>query len=437
MQTDQAEPMLGAAFQRFALACRNNPSDRAYFNYAEPHFEQLTDEVASALPAYERAAAGWDARSQTHIRRIRAGRDLRAFLGAADVFTAIQTGQFDAIQVAADFEREVARELCHMTQRFVLDGFEIASAELSFRRGRFVKLTDSNFNQLVGKAATSYDHRLGLYVLELQWRSPNPPWDSGVFDDLENPRNRIQRLAHPWIGFINLWGRGKVSIAGVFESTDSRLCQPHRYLEVAEPVWEDHYAHNDERDVDEWVSESPRRTLTVTAETQFIRFLERLDDGLQQSGSEMHRADIAMRYFRRVAENFWTHHIGDDGNSQDHNEDMIVDAMTALETILLANERRDKGGLMAARAAVIIEDSDDKRRNVRRRIQRLYKLRSAILHGNARPSSAELSEAAVDAEEFSRRCLAAFLLAGADRRAFLQASSDSATAETLRRRTEL
>jgi hypothetical protein len=141
-----------------------------------------------------------------------------------------------------------------------------------------------------------------------------------------------------------------------------------------------------------------------------------------------------MRYFRRVVENFWTHHIGDNGASQDHNEDIIVDAMTALETILLANEKRGKGDLMAARAAAIIEETDDKQRNVRKRIKRLYKVRSTILHGDPRPPTTELTEAAVDAEEFSRLCLAAFLLADGDRHAFLRASTDAAIAEGLRRK---
>ena len=89
---------------------------------------------------------------------------------------------------------------------------------------------------------------------------------------------------------------------------------------------------------------------------------------------------------------------------------------------------------MAARAAAIIEETDDKRRSVRKRIERLYKVRSSILHGDARPPTADLTVAAVDAEEFSRRCLAAFLLADGDRHAFLRASTDAAVAKVLRRR---
>jgi hypothetical protein len=428
-------PMLRDAFERFAVACRANPTDRAYFTYAEPQFEQLRDEVAFALPAYERAAAGWDARSQGAIRRVRAENNLRGFLERTGALAAIRAEEFDASEAATDFEREVAREHCRLIQRFVLDGLELSSPECSCCRGRFVKLTDSTFNELAGAAPPSYDRRLGLYVLELHWRSPNPPWDTGTFDDAESTHDRVQRLAHPWITFINLWGRGKVRVAGVFEWSDSGLLgSPHRYLENGEPIWQDHYEHNDERDVDEWASESPRRTLTVPDETHFARFLERLDGGLRLAGAEAHRADIAMRYFRRVVENYWTHHLGGDGSSQDHNEDIVVDAITALESILLANEKRDKGGLMAARAAAILEETDDERRRVRKRIVRLYKLRSAILHGDARASTAELTEAAVDAEEFARRCLAAFLLSGGDRQAVLQASTDAATAEALRRR---
>ena len=431
---NKADPILRDAFERFAIACRENSADRGYFNFAEPQFRRLTEEVASALPAYERAAAGWDERSQMHIRIIRAGRNLQAFLERKNAFASIHSAQFDAAQAATDFEQEVGRELCHMTQHFVLDGIELTSPELFFRRGRFVKLTESTFPGIAGNVPTSYDRRMNLYVLELQWRSPNPPWDTGMFDDAESSENRIQRLAHPWIGFMNLYARGKVRIAGVFEWTDSGLCSTRRYLDLGDPVWQDHYKHNDEEDVDEWASESPRRTLTIDNEAQFARFLERLDDGLSGSGANAHRADIAMRYFLRVVDNFWTHHTGGDGTSQDHNEDIIVDAMTALETILLANEKRDKGGLMAARAAAIVEEADEKRRDVRRRIERLYKLRSAILHGDTRPSASELTAAAVHAEEFARRCLSAFLLASCDRQAFLRASKDAVIAADLRRK---
>jgi len=428
-------PILRDAFERFAFACRENATDRGYFTYAEPQFEQLRDEVAFALPAYERAAAGWDARSQGHIRRIRAGNNLLGFLERRGAFAKIQAGQFDATQAATDFEQEVAREHCLLIQRFVLDGLELGSPELLFRRGRFVKLTDSTFTSLTGTVPTSYDRRLGLYVLELRWRGPNPPWGTGALEEAESAQNRVQRMAEPWIAFINLWDRGKIRVAGVFEWSDSGLLRSaHRYIEIGEPVWQDNYEHNDERDVDEWASESPRWTITVHDETRFVNFLERLDDGLQRTGTEAHRADIATRYFRRVVENYWIHHLGGEGSSQDPNEDIVVDAMTALEAILLANEKNDKGGLMAARAAAILEEAGDERRRVRKRIQRLYRLRSALLHGDLRPSTAELTEAALDAEEFARRCLAAFLLTGGDRQAVLRASTDAATAEALRRR---
>jgi len=431
---DQASPILRDAFERFAIACRENPADRGSFHFVEPQFHRLREEVASALPAYDRAAAGWDTRSQKQIRSVRAGRDLQAFLRRTNAFASIHSAQFDAARAATDFVQEVARELCNITQHFVLDGLELTSPELSFRRGRFLKLTESTFPGIVGNAPTPYDRRMSLYVLELRWRTPNPPWETGVFDDAESPQNRIQRMAHPWVSFMNLWTRGKVRVAGAFEWTDSGLCETRRYLDVGDPIWQDHYKHNDEEDVDEWASESPRRTLTVGDEGQFVRFLERLDDGLERSGPEAHRADIALRYFRRVVDNFWTHHIGGDGTSQDHNEDIIVDATTVLETILLANERRDKGRLMAARAAAIIEDTDENRRDVRKRIQRLYKLRSSILHGDVRPAAFELTTAAVDAEEFARRGLSAFLLAGGDRQAFLRASTDAAIAADLRRK---
>jgi hypothetical protein len=432
LMDEQASPILRDAFERFAAACRANPTDRDYFTFGEPQFDRLVREVAFTLPTYESVPSGWEGRPLKHVRIIRAWRALQEFLGRTKAFVSIHSGQFNSTQAAAAFEGEVAREFCEMKQSFVLDGLELASPTLSFRRGRFVKLTETTFREIAGEDAESHDHRLGLYVLELRWRSPNPPWNTGLFEDAQSTQMRVQRLAYPWIVFINLWARGKVRIGGVWESTDSGLCSQRRYLEIDEPIWEDHYEHDDQRDVDEWESESPRRTVTVSNETGFVTFLERLDDGLQRMGPEAHRADIAMRYFRRVVENFWAHNIGDRGPSQDDNEDIIVDATTGLEALLLADEKRGKGALMAARAAAIIEGADHNRRVVRKRIERLYKVRSAILHGDVRPPANELTEVAVDAEEFSRRCLAAFLLADGDREGFLRASTDTVIAERLR-----
>lgn len=433
---EAGSPILCQAFERFAAACRDNPSERGYLNYAEPHFERLTRDVALALPAYGRAAEQCDAGFKEWIRIVRAHRDLQTFLERFGHLGRIVSGEFDAPSAAAAFEEEVGREFCKLTQRFVLDGLELTSPELRFRRGRFVRLTESSFCEISGSAPKPYDRRLGFYALELHWRSPNPPWDDG-FDDIESPHTRIHRYAHPWIGFINLWSRGKIRITGMFESTDSGLRSSHRYLETGEPVWEDHYQFNGERDVNEWVSESPRRTVSVSDEPRFVRFLERLDDGLGMCVREAYRADIAMRYYRRVVERFLDHHIGESESNPDHDEDIVVDAMITLEAILLANEKKGKGNLMAARAAAIIEDTDDKQRTVRKRLARLYDLRSRIVHGDARPSRDELASAAVAAEDLSRRCLSALLLSGGDRDGILRASTDPKAAEGLRHKIAL
>ena len=271
--------------------------------------------------------------------------------------------------------------------------------------------------------------------MELNWKSQNPPWDTGLWEDAESKQDRVQRLSHPWLMFINLWNRGKIKVAGVFEWSDSRLIRsPHRYLDIGEPIWQDHYEYNDDQDKEEWVSETPRRSLIIQDETRFVKFLKRLDDGLQRIGSEAHRADIAMRYFRRVGDNFWAHHIGGDGSNQDHNEDIIVDTVTILESILSANEKRGKGAVLAARAAAVLEAADDGKRRLRKRIERLYKYRSAILHGDTRPSMATLTEAALVAEELARRCIAAFLLTNGDRQAMLRSSTDASVSEAIRQR---
>lgn len=428
-------PLLGPAFQRFAEACRADSGDRQHFTSAEPYFQALSHEAADLLPGYERAAAAWNTQSRKHIRRIRATRDLQAFFDRRNTRVQILSERFDANQMAMEFEREVTREHCSFLQRFVLDGLELTSNELKFRRGRFVKLNAALLGGSLEEDLKSYDRRRGLYALELPWRSQqNPPWDTGICDDAESSAERIHRLSHPWVAFINLWEPGKIRAAGVFESSDSQLIRrSDRYLEISEPIWQDHYKYNPEKEVDEWDSESPRRTVRIKDENRFVKFLEALDDGLIKAAARTHRADISMRYVRRVAENFWTHHIGGDGANQDQNEDIIVDAVTALECMLLAGERRGKGDILAARAAAILEEIDSERRRVRRRIQHLYKLRSAILHGDVRPPATELIQAATDSEEYSRRCLVVFLLSGGDHQALIEATKDPNATAAFRR----
>lgn len=385
--------------------------------------------------------ARWDAKSQVVLREILASRNLHGFLDRTQVFKKIRSGEFDPSQAATDFELEVSREYCSLIQRFILDGLELGSPEVKFRRGRLFKLTKNAFKETFGHEPSQYEERLDLFVLELHWRSPSPhpPWDNWISEQSkESVQDRIHRMSYPWITFINLWGQGKIRVAGVFEWSDSNLLMsPSRYLEVAEPVWKDNFKYNPERDVEEWESREPRRTLSIDDSFEFVKFIERLDDGLSASAATEHRADIAMRYFRRVVENYWTHHLSGDKDGQDHNEDIIVDAVTALESILLANEKKGKGAIIAARAAAILEGTDSVRRQVRKRIQRLYKIRSAILHGDVRPTVAELTAAAIEAEEFSRRCLSTFLLANTDRQTILNASEDAATAENVRKRARI
>lgn len=430
---------LCAAFEKFAETCRSS-TDRPYVFGNEQAFEELEKFVAIALSAYGQVVNKWDPQSQVVIRRILANRNLQGFLDRTKVIEKIRSGEFDSLQAAIDFEREVSREHCQLIQRFVLDGLELNSPEIKFRRGRIFKLTKSVYKDTFGTEPSKYDDQLDRFILELHWRSPipHPPWDNWLSERSESEHERIHRMSYPWVTFINLWGQGKVRVSGAYEWTDSTLLRsPKRFLEVAEPIWKENFKYNPERDVEEWESREPRRTLTIDDGSKFVRFLERLDDGLQISIAQDHRADIAMRYFRRVIGNYWTHHLDGNKTSQDHNEDIIVDAVTALESILLANEKKGKGSIMAARAAAILEETDGARRQVRKRILKLYKIRSAILHGDIRPTAEELTNAATDAEEFSRRCLAAFLLANSDRESILLASNDTAAAEKVRRKAKL
>jgi hypothetical protein len=242
-------------------------------------------------------------------------------------------------------------------------------------------------------------------------------------------------MGYPWVTYINLWDRGKIRVVGAYETTDSLLVRDcERYIHLDEPLWEDHYEYRKESESEEWVSESPVRLLSVSEPEWFARFLGRLEEGRRAILLQSHRGEIALRYFARVAETYRQYHLRDDGLDDDANEDILVDGVTALETMLLAGEKRGKGQILAGQLSALLANDSLERRAIRKQVERIYRLRSTVLHGDTRPSSEELSVSAIQVEELTRRCLTAFLLLQGDRQAIARGASHEPTAQMNRKR---
>jgi len=431
--------MLANVFKKFTDASKATLARREYLSFAEPEFDALVQDVSVRLPRYNNEAEKWPPSSQRTIRHVLAHNHLAGFLSRAKFATAVREGRADPCQIAIDFEREVDRDLCSLIQMFVLDGLDLRSEDLHFARGRVIPFSEAMLKDVkneFGLRPSQLDRLIGVYGLELEWRSPNPPWGSGSLEDPGySPRKRIQAMGYPWVTYINLWDRGKLRVAGAYEKTDSLLLrESERYIHLDEPIWEDHYEYRKESDSEEWVSESPVRLLSIPDPERFARFLDRLEKGRNTVLLQTHRGEIALRYFARVAETYRQYHLRGDGLDTDANEDILVDGVTALETMLLSGEKRGKGQILAGQLSALLADDTTGQRALRKKVEKIYKLRSTVLHGDTRPSAEELSESAIQAEELTRRCLTAFLLLQGDRQAIAQGARDERVAQTNRQR---
>lgn len=432
--------MLVEAFSRFVEASKVTLTTQDYLSSAEPEFRALVDDVANTLPRYRNEAAKWDSDSRRAVRHALAHNHLAGFLSRIGFERAVREGGDDASQIARDFEREAAREDCRLTQVLVLNGLEVCSDEaVRFSRGELVRISNEMLKDVKGEHGlrpSVLDRVVGLYGLKLDWTAPNPPWGSGALEELgPPPRKRIQTMGHPWATYVNLWGRGKTRVAGVYERTDSLLVRyGERYVGIDEPVWEDHYAHREGSDTEEWVSEAPVRYVSVNEPDRFVRFIERLESGRVGVQTESHRCDIALRYFGRIASAYWEHHLRGDGLDIDGNEDILVDGVTALETLLLAGEKRDKGRILAQQLAALLHDDPQERRATRRTVERIYKVRSAVLHGDSRSDPQALSQCAIEVEQLTRLALTAFVLLHGDRASIARGARDELVAQANRDR---
>jgi len=432
--------MLTDAFKKFTETYKSTLARLDHLSFAEPEFEALVQDVSVTLPRYNNEAEKWPPSSQRAIRHVLAHNDLAAFLSRISFATAVQQGVVDPCQIAVDFEREVARDQCSLIQVLVLDGLELCSEDLRFARGRFLQLSEAMLKKDVevehGLPSSGLNRLIGMYGLELRWTAPNPPWGGGALERLGlPPRKRIQTMGYPWVTYVNLWDRGKIRVVGAYETTDSLLVRnSERYIHLDNPLWQDHYARSENSDSEEWVSESPLRLLSVRDAQRFASFLERLEAGRSAVQRQTHRGEIALRYFARVTDAYRQHHLQGDGLDVDANEDILVDGVTALETLLLAGEKRGKGRILAGQLSALLADDLAGQRTLRKRVEKIYKLRSTVLHGDTRPSSAELSMSAIQVEELTRRCLTTFLLLQGDRQAIAQGARDECVAQMNRQR---
>jgi hypothetical protein len=339
-----------------------------------------------------------------------------------------------AAQVAGSLRDALNRQRCQVRNLILLDGLELPANAITFNGGRLVELGEDFLNTWFrgtpppGPVAP---HRLtGVAALETVTEERSPPWGVSLFE-WDSAATRTKRAAKPWSMYLNLLGSGKCMPIGMYQHSDSQLhLDEWRAVGVEEPMWEPRH-HFD--GVDDYESEELYRTLYVDDDGPTLAtFLNQMDAGRSAAERRTHRVETALRFFDRVCDDYMGHHQLEHGDDMDANEDLVIDAVAGLEAIFLAKEKRGKGQVIGARAAAVLEANVTKQRAMRKEVEDLYELRSAILHGDARAASEDLRKGATSGEHLLRRSIIAFCRLQGDHQRLVDAAKDPATAQTVR-----
>jgi hypothetical protein len=352
---------------------------------------------------------------------------LSAFLQQARFHERILSGDIDLQRIAIEFAEASDTEHCSVTSLILIDGLELDVDQLALGGyAELVKLTTDRigrfFNGVAPPGEIAASRLDGIFALEVPTQAPNPPWPQYEWD---SSRILVERVAQPWLNYINLWSYDKVRCCGVYQKTDSRIVEPIRSLGLEEPFWVAREVGDPEDPIE---IEEPYRTLRVDDADALRDHILSLDAGSLRARALGHRLDTALRFFKRVSEAFWEHTLSY-ASDQDAHEDLIIDAVTGLETLYLDGEQRGKDQLLARRASCLLEEDPARSRSMRRELTALYHLRSAIVHGNERRSAKELSDGARLAEGILRRSIRAFAILGGDQQRIIAAVIDQQLAQ--------
>lgn len=419
---------LTAAFAKYATKCLTDPSPNVRpMHHGSDEFRQIIAAAITEVPRYALPAS--PTKAHIVVREVDAYNHLADFLARTSFHETIGQPGFDPAEFAQRLCQEAGRPDCSVTSVVPLDGLELGQNELEFSGGRFVRLTEEFLNAFLENKHVDGAGRLGrfgdMFALLTTATAPNPPWGATRFEWASASR-QVEDLAQPWLNLTNLWSADKASASGVFQKCDSLLVYPHvRALGIQEPARD--YETVDSGD-DLWEDETPAYRVRIDDGGRFQRFVETLELRIREARAKTHRVDTALRFFARVASPFWQHHVLGYGDDSDVNEDIIIDAVTGLEAVFLTGEQRGKGQLLGQRAGVLLEEDPESRRKLRKAVERVYALRSAILHGDARRDEQDLRDGVPIAEDVLRRSLVAFIMLSGDHQAVVSAVGDDALA---------
>jgi hypothetical protein len=206
-------------------------------------------------------------------------------------------------------------------------------------------------------------------------------------------------------------------------------------VSLEEPNWEPRYAYDGEQDIEEWAYDELVRTVEINDVGALLSHLQRCERARLASAQRTDHINIALRYFRRVAENYRLVH-DDYAPDVDLTEDIVIDTCTALETMLLGPDERDsgnkgKGKAVEKRVGLLISDAAKSRR-MRTAIDSIYQLRNAILHGDEKRPA--LTESAKSCEPVLRSAVTGFLAVDGNLEPIILAMTDRARAKALQDR---
>ena len=316
----------------------------------------------------------------------------------------------------------------------LIDGLELPTKEVSFSGGRLFELSENSIHEwFEGRRPPGDlppDRLIGVAALEIVTTANNPPWGGDYFH-WESPARQVQKVAEPWLTYLNLFDARKCTTVGMYQRSDSLLHKDSiQEVGVREPMWETQSVL--EPDGDEYRYERLHRTLEIDDEGTLESLLNFLEAGRAAAAERStHRFETALRYFSRVSEITLSHDLALVADL-DECEDTIISATIGLEAIYLKKREGGKKASLSARAAALLESDHTLQAKIGEDARELYGVRSAIVHGDERAAAETLRRYSQVAERLLRRSILVFCAAQGDHARMLQASVDPAAAEVIR-----
>lgn len=370
------------------------------------------------------------------LRLFETRRHCSAFLFQSGFYDNLPTTNEAAEVFGSKLSAELSRAQSSVKSLVLIDGLGLPIKEVRFNGGRLFELNDQSIREWLD--GNQPPRRLladcleGVAALEVVAEARNPPWEEEHFE-WESAARQVEKVAEPWLTYLNLFEGRKCRTAGMYQQSDSLLhLERVRDVGVQEPMRRtDSFPIGDGEyeEVDRLY-----RTLEVDDEQSLVSLLNFLEAGrvsAAQRGS--HRVETALRYFSKVSELALFHDLAL-VPELNQCEDIIINAVIGLEAIYLKKREGGKKAHLSARAAALLESRDALQEEVRADAAELYRVRSAIVHGDAREGPDTLQKASRVAEQLLRRSIIAFCGAEGDQSRVLQAETDQRVATEVRDR---